>query len=110
MPTAPSATATTVAARRARFLGDAVRSRLIALPVLRAFSDKSLIEVERETRALDGHGTAVALGDRLDDREAEAGAGLTLAPETLERALGIARARALVGDADGASVDGDGDP
>src|ERR1043166_5693360 len=61
--------ATTVAARSARFRGDAVRSRLIASPVLRAFSDKSLIarKGEREPGPIDGHAAAVALGDRLDD-------------------------------------------
>src|SRR3954469_17849758 len=110
MPTAPSATATTVAARMARFRGDAVRSRLIALPVLRAFSDKSLIaEVERESRPLGGHGSAVALRDCLHDRQPEAGAGFALAPEALERALGVARARAFVGDGDSRAVDRDRD-
>src|SRR3954468_5725618 len=110
MPTAPSATATTVAARMARFRGDAVRSRLIALPVLRAFSDKSLIalrQLEREARAVGGHGSAVALRDCLHDRQAEAGAGFALAPEALERALGVARARAFVGDGDLRAVDRD---
>src|SRR3954465_6659065 len=99
MPPAPRATATPVAARMARFRGDAVRSRLIALPVLRAFSDKSLIAVgqpQREAGSVDGHGSAVALGDRLHDGQTEAGTRFALTPEALERALGVAGTGAFV--------------
>src|SRR3954453_23724810 len=94
---------------------DAVRSRLISGTSSRdrpgEFSDK-----EREAGALDLDLAAVALGDRLHDGQAEAGAlavGARAAVEALEDALRVRRAGTLVGDGQAgpavAGADGHGD-
>ena len=104
---APATTATSTASSASRRGEEVVRS-LFIVRQLYAATLRVLSHSERERRAVDLDATAVALGDRFDDRQAEPRAltarGAAAGEAVEDRARLVRRdAGAFVGDAEKAS-------